>query len=145
MLEALAHVTIFRAIHADGLTYLAEHGEWRTFPTGTELIRQGERSDSLHVVLSGRVRIERSHPLFTAPLDLAELGPYEIVGADGVLEGQVRWATAIAVEDTETIELSRAAIVEAMHRHVETAAVLQRLLKRAHRPGDQAADSPVNS
>lgn len=47
-----------------------------------------------HRIERGRVRVERAHPQLTEPILLAELGPGEVVGEMGVLDGApATWGT----------------------------------------------------
>ena len=77
----------------------------RHFEAGSVLMRQGDISDCMHVIISGRVRVEREEPNIEDPILLAELGPGEIVGEMGVVLGAPRSATVTAMEDIETMEL----------------------------------------
>ena len=78
----------------------------RRFAAGSVLMRQGDVSDCMHVIVAGQVRVEREEPrLGNEPILLAELGPGEIVGEIGVVLGAPRSATVTAVADTETMEL----------------------------------------
>lgn len=115
------------------LLAFADRSSKKQFAAGAVLIRQGDISDCIHVIISGRVRVERSHPNETDPLLLAELGPGEVVGEIGIATGAPRSATVIAIEDTETVELRaeawrRRRPLPVSHR---TAAPLQELV--AHR------------
>jgi CRP-like cAMP-binding protein len=74
-------------------------------------MRQGEVARSLHVIVSGRVRLERPHPALLAPMELDELGPGEVVGERGLLDGRPHSDTVTAIDDTETIELDVAAVI----------------------------------
>ena len=133
-------VAIFSSIPPDGLTRLAEQGQKRIFPAGSVLMRQGEVSDGMHVVVRGRVQVERSHPDLTEPLVLAELGPGEVVGEMGVLDGEPRSATVIALEETETMELRSAQLAETVLRYPDASAALLRTISRRLRSTNELAE-----
>ncbi len=76
----------------------------RQFPAGTVLMRQEGVGDCMHVIVSGRVRVEREEPDIKGPILLSELGPGDVVGEIGVVMGSGRTATVTAIEDTETVE-----------------------------------------
>ena len=137
MPNVLTQVAIFKGIPLDGLARLAEQGIRRTFPAGSQLMRQGEPGDTLHIVAQGLVVVERSHPALTDVVVLAELGPGEVVGEMGVLDGDPRSATVTAVEETETLELSADAVAEIITRHPEVSAVLLRTLSCRLRSTDE--------
>src|SRR2546430_1715263 len=126
MLDILSQVRLFEGIPLDGLSRLAKRGKRRSFPAGGRLMRQGQASRSLHVILRGRVRVERTHQDLTEPLTLSELGPGAVVGEMGVLDGEPRSATVTALEDTETLEVTRAAVAQAVLAYPEVAGALLR-------------------
>ncbi len=139
MEPSLQQVRILGHIPLDGLTRLAERGQSRVFPMGSLLMRQGEPADTLYVILSGRVRVDRSHPDLVLPVPLAELGPGEVVGEMGLLDGEPRSATVTAIEDTETLELDAADLAYTVLRHPEVSTSLLRTLSRRLRSVDDLA------
>lgn len=116
MLTALSQVEIFKPVPDETLAALAAQGRPRTFPSGSAVLRQGDEPESLYVILRGRVRVEYSHPSLAKPRAIAELGPGELVGEIGVLSGQNRTANAVAIEETDTLELDAAVVTQMMLR-----------------------------
>lgn len=135
----LSQVEMFKALPLDGLSALAQQGQQRSFPAGAQLMAQGEVGETMYVILQGRVRVERSHPDLIEPLVLAELGPGEVVGEMGVLDDAPRSATVIAVEQTETLELTAPALAQTILRYPAVAGALLRLLSRRLRTTDELA------
>src|SRR5437899_10017004 len=115
----LENVEIFRGVPAEELDRLAAAGIRSVFAIGALLTQQGDPADSIHVIVNGAVRVERSHPDLTEPVELARLGAGEVVGEIGVLDGGVRTATVVAIEDTETLQLSAEQLVQTILRHPE--------------------------
>ena len=130
MLATISQVVLFREVPAEGLMYLAEQGQPRTVRAGSQLMQQGDVGDSMYVIVKGRVRVERDHPQLTEPLVLAELGPGEVVGEMGLLDGEPRSASVTAIEETETVELSGTALAQMMLRFPEVSTRLLRTLSR---------------
>jgi CRP/FNR family cyclic AMP-dependent transcriptional regulator len=126
----LNEIPIFQGVPEDGLNELSRQGQACHFQAGAELMHQGEPSTSLHVILTGRVQVERGHPSLSEPLILAELGPGEVVGEMGLLDGEPRSATVRAIEETETIELSRDQVAAIIAQHPETTVSLLRMVSR---------------
>ena len=127
-------------VSLDGFARLAAAGERRVFAEGDELMRQGDDANSMFVVLSGKVRVTREHRDLSAPMVLAILGPGEIVGEMGLLDGEPRSATVDAVEDTITMEVSKEALTRAVLRYPELYGALAKVLsKRLREAGDLAA------
>src|SRR5687768_2813912 len=95
-IEALATAGVLRDICTQDLHRLALLGHRRLFAPGEVLMRQDEPSDCLHVLVRGRVRVERVQPHSAEPLLVAELGPCETVGEMGLLNDAPRSATVTA-------------------------------------------------
>ena len=93
-------------------------------------MRQGEVACSLHVIVSGRVRLERWHPALRVPMELDELGPGDVVGELGLLDGQPHSDTVTAIDDTETIELDTTAVAGTVLLFPEAAEVLLAAVSR---------------
>jgi CRP-like cAMP-binding protein len=53
----LASVPLFAALAADHLRSIAAAGRTKTVATGETVFREGDASDGLYIVLSGKVRI----------------------------------------------------------------------------------------
>ncbi len=135
---ALAHASGLLSL--DGFARLAAAGERRVFNAGDELMRQGDEANTMFVILSGRVSVVREHPDLSSPIVLAFLGPGEIVGEMGLLDGEPRSATVEAVEDTITMEVSREALTQSVLGHPDLYGALVRVLsKRLRDTNDLAA------
>ena len=139
MQDILVHVNGFSEIPLDGLRHLAERGRQCTLPTGSVLIRQGEVGDCMYVILRGRVRVERVHPGIPDPIVLARLGPGDVVGEMGLLDGNPRSATVIALDDVVVAQLTSTDLSETINRYPEVSGALLRLLTRRLRQTNELA------
>jgi len=135
----LAEVEIFRPLPDDAREALASRGQRRRYASDEVLMRQGDPSEVMHVVLSGRVRVERDQTGEGTVL-LAELGPNEVVGEMGVLDHAPRSATVTAMEATETLELHATALAVVLIQHPAVAAILLRTLSRRLRGADELVE-----
>lgn len=97
------------------------------FDEGEVVIKQGERSDDVYVVLSGSVEILRS--LGSSGGSLASLGVGEIFGEMAVLTGGVRTATAAASGDCRLFRLCAADLKSLMPVNPELSAHLSSLVR----------------
>lgn len=140
MLDVLALVEAFRSLPQEGLARLASQGRVRRFPAGSVLMQQGDIADCLYVVIEGVVRAERSHQELTEPLVLAEIGPGEVVGEMGILEGEPRSATVIANVDTRAIEISAQVMADILLEHRDVSTALLRLLSHRLRNVDEMVE-----
>src|SRR5438093_10339034 len=116
-LAVLSRIGIFRALPEEALAVLSRSGQRRRFRAGRTLIRQGEIGTTMHVIVKGRVTVQRSHPALAETLVLAEFGPGEVVGELAVLDREPRSATVTAICSTETVELSDAALADTVLRY----------------------------
>jgi CRP-like cAMP-binding protein len=134
--DLLRTVPIFQPLSEDGLGHLAEKGKRRVFAAGDTLMEQGQVSDAMYVIAQGRVRVERSHRDLSDPIVLARLGPGEVVGEMGVLDGVQRSATVTADTNVETMELDAPAIAGAMAEHPEISNALLHVVTKRMRSTD---------
>jgi CRP/FNR family cyclic AMP-dependent transcriptional regulator len=139
VLDALSKSEMFRGVPIDGLMRLAETGINRRFGPGAQLMRQGDISDTMYVILSGRVKVERSDSRVGSPLELAELGPGDVVGEMGLLDGEPRSATVTALESTEVMELDDLALAQLVLHYPDVSGGLLRILSRRLRSTDEVA------
>ena len=88
------------------LRALASHGRVRRYLGGATIFQEGDRGDSLHIVMEGSVRVS----VLSAKGEeatVALLGPGEFVGDLALLEGRPRSASAVASEPTRTLVVTR--------------------------------------
>ena len=143
ILADLSRAEVFRGLPRDGLAKLARHGQECSFSPGAKLVTQGEISESMFVIVRGRVRVERWEGPTALPVMLAELGPGEIVGEMGLLDREPRSATVQAIENTDTVELSAAALAVTMLEFPEVTAALLHTLSRRLRNTNELAEQIV--
>jgi CRP-like cAMP-binding protein len=98
----------------DGLLHMLPHtvasrlesrGRQRHFDPGEVLFSQGEPNHYLHAIVRGRVKVERVYPNLLPTMVLAEVGPGEVAGEEGLLYGSLRRTTATNVGETDTLEV----------------------------------------
>jgi CRP/FNR family cyclic AMP-dependent transcriptional regulator len=98
--DPLANLNLTPALRA-----LAEHGELRRYRKGTLLIEEGDRGDSLYLVVSGRVRAY-SLGSNDREITFGVYGPGEYVG-EMSLDGGPRSASVITIEPTTCAVITR--------------------------------------
>ena len=133
LIDLLSTIELFHALPVALIREMAVMLQEETVPGGATLIQQGTTGDSLYVVISGRLRIS-NHAEWGEEV-LAECGPGELVGEIAFLTGQVRSATATAIESTRVLQLPRVYYEDIERRHPEAvadiSAILSRRLKRS--------------
>ncbi|HET6604765.1 MAG TPA: patatin-like phospholipase family protein, partial [Xanthomonadaceae bacterium] len=115
LLQRLAGLRLFAGLAADALDALAGAMEWMAMPAGTVLFEQGEESDSLYVVLYGRLAVNRrdARGIIRA---VGSVAAGETVGESGLLAEHPRNATVLALRDCEVLRLSRECFEELVGR-----------------------------
>ncbi|GAA4694326.1 Crp/Fnr family transcriptional regulator [Nocardioides conyzicola] len=103
----------------------------RAYARGDVLVREGEPSDSLHLVASGRLAVRvTTRDGDNATINL--LGPGDYFGELSLLEGQpsARSATIVALEPAQTLSLSAAEFRDLRTRHRAADHLLLTLMAR---------------
>jgi flavin reductase (DIM6/NTAB) family NADH-FMN oxidoreductase RutF len=121
----LATAPVFSTLSPELLEPILASGEARTFRAGETIVRQGDPGDDLHVILEGRVRVERGGRA------LESLGEGEFFGEIAVLDGRPRSADVVSETTVRTLRLSREVVREALAREPRASwAMLQVLAAR---------------
>jgi CRP/FNR family cyclic AMP-dependent transcriptional regulator len=109
---------------------LASRGQPRTFPKNAVIINEGDRGDTLFVILSGKVKVYVSDEAGREMiLDMHGAGDY--VG-EMSLDGRPRSASVMTLEPTTCSVLSRDELREAIGRNPDVAmALIEKLIERA--------------
>lgn len=98
----LAAVPAFAGLTKDELDALAASAEPRRLRRGEVLLRQGEPSDALYFVLSGRFSVENSRGEM-----IAEIGQGQPIGEIGFFAHIPRTATVRALRDAHVLAITR--------------------------------------
>jgi CRP/FNR family transcriptional regulator, cyclic AMP receptor protein len=119
----LKTVDLFANVPDESLAKIAPFTEVDEFAEGKEIVREGGYSNDFYVIQEGTAKVERDGE------EIAELGPGDVFGEQGLLEKQQRSATVRATDTLRVIkiehwELSRMRksmpeVVEQLQRQVE--------------------------
>ena len=121
-------VALFAPLGPDGRRALEERGRAARYSHGETLMREGDASDVMHIILEGEVSVEVQVDQASPPLEVAILGPGQVVGEMGLLTGERRSATVTAREPTVTLELDGPALAAAMEADAVFGSALQSLV-----------------
>jgi CRP-like cAMP-binding protein len=114
--DALRGVALFRALSGDDRARLAEVSIVRSYAKGEALFREGDASEFLYTILSGRAKVVKSIPSGKEVI-LEIFGPGDPIGAVVVYEGRPYPATAIAIETTSCLLVRRAPFFGLLEGH----------------------------
>ena len=106
--DILRKTTIFRRLSADDRQRLAAVAQVRDFDKGEMLFGEGDSSDLLFTVVTGRVKVSKSTARGT-DIILEIFGPGDPVGAVAVYESRAYPASASALEPTTCLVIPRQA------------------------------------
>ena len=114
------------------------------FPRGATLIREGDRSNTsfMLLVLHGDVSVDMADEGRPEALAVSVLGPGNLIGEMGLLDGAPRSVTCRAVSEVSAATLSRAALKKLIEDNPQVAARLliaigQRMADRLRALGEQ--------
>ena len=118
------------AIEDPVVRQLATRGQIRSFPKNTVFINEGERGDSLFILISGRVKVYVSDNQGREMI-LDIHGPGQYVG-EMALDGRPRSASVMTLEATACSMLTREALKQAVVADPELAmSLIEELIDRA--------------
>jgi CRP-like cAMP-binding protein len=133
---ALAKVSLFANLNQKYLRGIAQICTERSFDTGEMLMKQGDDGVGLYIILSGKVKIEKTD-INGRQVELAANGPGDIMGELAVLDGARRSATVTAVEPTNCLVLASWEFNSFMKAHPEVAIdILPIIVKRFRETND---------
>ncbi len=111
-----------------------------SFKRDEVLIREGDPIDEMFIIQSGRVRAMRS--LKGREVELAVMGPGEVLGVLGVAEGKPQYATLRALEPTVVYRMNMQQLMEsAGGSELPVSLVLSGLSRKVRLLADQLSAS----
>ncbi len=125
----LKNIPLFAGLDDRELALLEQHANTRTFPKHAILITEGDETDSLYIIQSGRVRVFMSNP-DGKEIILNEQGPGEHFGELALVDDAPRSASVMALEKTQVSIISRADFRTVLTTHPDIALSLIRELSR---------------
>jgi CRP/FNR family cyclic AMP-dependent transcriptional regulator len=138
--QILKSVPLFSAFSDAQLNTLLTCVQHRSYPRGSFILRAGEETDALHIILSGRAKVlipdEEGHQVI-----LTVMGSDEFFGEMGLLDDLPRSASVETLEACETLRLSKAGFTNVLKDNFELAMLIIRNLVRRMRDADRKIES----
>jgi CRP/FNR family cyclic AMP-dependent transcriptional regulator len=136
----LRSVPLFSSLSEHQLGLLLPLVGRKSFPRGTTVISAGETTDTLYIIISGRLKVTMSDEDGREVI-LAILGSQEFFGEMGLLDDHPRSANVVAIEACELLMLSKQDFRKCLEGNFDvTMAVVRGLVKRL-READQKIGS----
>lgn len=136
----LRNVPLFAVLPESQLALLTSVVSRKTFPRGSTVMAAGETTESLYVVISGRLKVMMSDDEGREVI-LAMLGPSEFFGEMGLLDDSPRSATVVTVEACELLILAKKDFKRCLLENFEMAMTVMRGLVKRLREADQKIGS----
>jgi CRP-like cAMP-binding protein len=133
----IAELPLLARLSREDRQALASRARLRSYPASAVIFREGEPGDSLHVIVSGRVRIVVSSGAGDEAT-VAVLGPGDCFGELSLLDGLPRSASAVASIATRTFVVTRDAFVAWLNDRPSAGLAIMETLSLRLRRTDQA-------
>jgi CRP/FNR family cyclic AMP-dependent transcriptional regulator len=136
----LKNVPLFSSFTDQQLQMLLPAVQHRRFPRNSFIIRAGEETDALYIILAGRAKV-------LIPDDdgneviLSVIGPNEFFGEMGLLDDQPRSASVETTEPCEMLRISRGAFLNCLKDNFDAALIIIRNLVKRLREADRKIES----
>jgi len=136
----LRNVPLFSMLQEQQLTVLTGAVTRRNYPRGAMIIGAGDETDSLYVVISGRLKVMMSDDEGREVI-LSMLGPNEYFGEMGLIDDSTRSASVISLEPCELLVLSKRDFRKCLSENFEMALTVMRGLVKRLRDADRKIGS----
>ncbi len=136
----LRNVPLFSGLSESELEKLSKVCGRRRVERGAFVVRAGEATDSLYVLLTGRAKVTNTDEE-GREIILAWLGPGESFGEMGLIDGSPRSASVVASEPCELMVLGKDAFHHCLEDNFLVVQKLMQVLVRRLREADRKIES----
>lgn len=124
--EKLRDIPLFRDLDTAKCKLVAMSSDRLHYQAGDVVFEEGDVSDSVYFMLSGRIRVSRD--LKGRRVDLAELTGGAVLGETGVICGRPRSASIVAIEETTMLRTDANVFHELLYQVPQVTVALAREL-----------------
>ena len=136
----LRSVPLFSGVPEEQLRLLTTVVTRRSTTRGSIIMAAGDPTDSLYIILSGRLKVMMSDADGKEVI-LSILGPGEFFGEMGLIDDNPRSASVVAIEPCELLAITRRDFKKCMTDNAEMAVAVMRGLVRRLREADRKIGS----
>jgi CRP/FNR family cyclic AMP-dependent transcriptional regulator len=137
---ALRTFPMFYGVPEKSLESLARVSMMRRVPRNSTVVRAGDRTDFVYLILSGSLKVLVSDEEGREVI-LSMLGPGELFGEMGVLDDNPRSATVAAVTPCDLIVMSKGDFKRCLQENFEVCLYIMRNLVQRLRTADRKIES----
>jgi CRP/FNR family cyclic AMP-dependent transcriptional regulator len=138
--HVLKTVPLFSSFSDQQIAVLVSCVQHRSYPRGAAILRAGEETEALYIILSGRVKVlipdEEGREVI-----LTMMGAQDYVGEMGLLDNLPSSATVETLEPCEMLRIPRTAFLSCLENHAEVAMMVMRNLVSRLRNADRKIES----
>ena len=138
--KTLSETAVFRDMPVEMLDEISRVVEDRVVPARSLVFKRGDPGDSFWVILSGKVRVFRSDDQ-GVEITLSELGSGQSFGEVALLTGEARSASVEALEETQTLVLTKAQFEQVLKSHPEVSLTFIKQLSGWLKRDEQALET----
>ena len=136
----LANVPLFAMLNGGQLQTLATVMTRRSFAKARAVLNAGDATDSLYIILAGRVKVQREDDEGKEVI-LSVLGPGEYFGEMGLLDESPRSASVVTLEPCEFTTMTKESFIDFMGKNADMAMVIMRGLVKRLRDADRKIET----
>jgi CRP/FNR family transcriptional regulator, cyclic AMP receptor protein len=136
----LKTVPMFATFPEDQLRMLTTVVTRRSAPRSTTIMAGGDATDSLYIILSGRLKVMMSDAEGKEVI-LSILGPGEFFGEMGLIDDEPRSASVVTIEPCELLAVAKRDFRKSLAENFEMAMAVMRGLVRRLREADRKIGS----
>jgi len=136
----LKAVPLFASFPDEQLRLLTPVITRRSLPRSTTVMASGDPTDSLYIVLSGRLKVMMSDAEGKEVI-LSILGPGEFFGEMGLIDDAPRSASVVSIEPCELLSIAKRDFKKSLAENFEMAQAVMRGLVRRLREADRKIGS----
>ena len=137
----LKRVALFSGLTDSQIERLAAGSVRRSFPKGRTIVAEGEPSQSLYVLLSGRAKVQRSDTEGKEVI-LAVLGPGECFGEMSLIDDAPRSASVITIESCDFMSINKESFKAILLSSPEICMRIMKGLVKRLREADKKIETP---
>ncbi len=138
--DALRTLPIFESLAIERLVPIARVAVARKMPRGTTVLRAGDHTDYVYLILAGNIKVLVSDEEGREVI-LSNLGPGEFFGEMGVLDDNPRSATVLTVSACELVVIAKADFKRCLAENFDVSLYIMRNLVKRLRTADRQIES----
>lgn len=138
--QILKNVPLLSSFSDQQIAALSPCVQHRSYPRGSSILRAGEETDTLYIIMSGRVKVLIPDEQGSEVI-LTMLGAQDYVGEMGLLDDLPSSATVETIEPCEMLRIPRTAFLTCVEGNGEVAMLLLRNLVKRLRDADRKIES----